>query len=172
MSDITITIHGGNNQILPNATEAIQNFYVGEYCGETSLEEGDGRSGLMPETIRFRAYINKEEDLERYLAQIVECRTVTELAQVILVMQENELKITPEEMVKERFIRLFHLNLQCIRKDDIAFFGTQRELLHRNCLLFLPITPRITKGKSVSNIRARINDAWSSRLRHRSTGRF
>ena len=135
MSDITITIHGGNNQILPNATEAIQNFYVGEYCGETSLEEGDGRSGLMPETIRFRAYINKEEDLERYLAQIVECRTVTELAQVILVMQE--------EMVKERFIRLF-----------------------------LPITPRITKGKSVSNIRARINDAWSSRLRHRSTGRF
>lgn len=102
MSDITITIHGGNNQILPNATEAIQNFYVGEYCGETSLEEGDGRSGLMPETIRFRAYINKEEDLERYLAQIVECRTVTELAQVILVMQENELKITPEEMVKER----------------------------------------------------------------------
>ena len=103
MSDITITIHGGNNQILPNATEAIQNFYVGEYCGETSQEEGDGRSGLMPETIRFRAYINKEEDLERYLAQIVECRTVTELAQVILVMQENELKITPEEMVKERF---------------------------------------------------------------------
>ena len=101
MSDITITIHGGNNQILPNATEAIQNFYVGEYCGETSLEERDGRSGLMPETIRFRAYINKEEDLERYLAQIVECRTVTELAQVILVMQENELKITPEEMVKE-----------------------------------------------------------------------
>lgn len=107
MSDITITIHGGNNQILPNATEAIQNFYVGEYCGETSLEEGDGRSGLMPETIRFRAYINKEEDLERYLAQIVECRTVTELAQVILVMQENEPKITPEEMVKERFICLF-----------------------------------------------------------------
>lgn len=121
MSDITITIHGGNNQILPNATEAIQNFYVGEYCGETSQEEGDGRSGLMPETIRFRAYINKEEDLERYLAQIVECRTVTELAQVILVMQENEPKITPEEMVKERFIRLF-----------------------------LPITPRITKGKSVA----------------------
>ena len=77
MSDITITIHGGNNQILPNATEAIQNFYVGEYCGETFQEEGDGRSGLMPETIRFRAYINKEEDLERYLAQIVECRTVT-----------------------------------------------------------------------------------------------
>lgn len=103
MSDITITIHGGNNQILPNATEAIQNFYVGEYCGETFQEEGDGRSGLMPETIRFRAYINKEEDLERYLAQIVECQTVTELAQVILVMQENELKITPEEMVKERF---------------------------------------------------------------------
>ena len=51
MSDITITIHGGNNQILPNATEAIQNFYVGEYCGETSQEEEDGRSGLLKRSV-------------------------------------------------------------------------------------------------------------------------
>ena len=27
MNDITININGGNNQILPNATEAVQNFY-------------------------------------------------------------------------------------------------------------------------------------------------
>lgn len=31
MNDITININGGNNQILPNATEAVQNFYVTVY---------------------------------------------------------------------------------------------------------------------------------------------
>ena len=36
---------------------------------------------------------------------------------------------------RQRFIRLFHLNLQSIRQEDISFFGTQRELLHRNCLI-------------------------------------
>ena len=99
---------------------------------------------VLPDAVSNKTYQRVKDSLETFgFELIVECRTVTELAQVILVMQENELKITPEEMVKERFIRLF-----------------------------LPITPRITKGKSVSNIRARINDAWSSRLRHRSTGRF
>ena len=38
-------------------------------------------------------------------------------------------------VLRQRFIRLFHLNLQSIRQDDIAFFGTQRKLLHRNCLI-------------------------------------
>ena len=36
---------------------------------------------------------------------------------------------------RQRFIRRFHLNLQCIRQDDIAFFRAKRELLHRNCLI-------------------------------------
>ena len=36
---------------------------------------------------------------------------------------------------RQRFIRRFHLNLQCIRQDDIAFFRAKREILHRNCLI-------------------------------------
>ena len=36
---------------------------------------------------------------------------------------------------RQRFIRLFHLNLQCIRQDDIAFFRAKRQLLHRNDLI-------------------------------------
>lgn len=32
MNDITININGGNNQILPNATEAVQNFYGDQYA--------------------------------------------------------------------------------------------------------------------------------------------
>lgn len=143
MSDITITIHGGNNQILPNATEAVQNFYAEGLPREASLAEPSDKPAFAPEAIRLRAYINKEDDLRRYLAQIEECRTATELAHLILTLQENEPRITSEEMVKERFISLF-----------------------------LPITPKITKGKTIDNIRARINDAWSNRPRKRTTSRF
>ena len=30
-SNVTFNIYGGNNQILPNATEAVQNFYGGKH---------------------------------------------------------------------------------------------------------------------------------------------
>ena len=52
MSDVIININGGNNQILPNATEAVQNFY-GDSCGRqipatpvAETEEGDGTERL------------------------------------------------------------------------------------------------------------------------------
>ena len=32
MNDIIFNINGGNNQILPNATEAVQNFYGDQYA--------------------------------------------------------------------------------------------------------------------------------------------
>ena len=38
---------------------------------------------------------------------------------------------------RQPFIRLFHLNLQCIRQNDIAFFRAKRQLLHRNRLIQL-----------------------------------
>jgi len=137
MSDVTININGGNNQILPNATQAVQNFY-GDRPSESESPAELPDDYLSPEAARLLPYINKEEDLNRYLAQIIECRTATELARVILAMQEREPKITSDEMVKERFISLF-----------------------------LSITPNITKGKTVDNIRARINDAWSNRPKNR-----
>jgi len=50
---------------------------------------------------------------------------------VVMEMLQNEPKITAEEIVKERFIKKL-----------------------------IPLTPKITKGTSVDNIRARINDAY------------
>ena len=34
MCDLTINIYGGNNQILPNATEAVQNLYVYDHANK------------------------------------------------------------------------------------------------------------------------------------------
>ena len=88
--------------------------------------------------MRLFSYINKAEDLRIYLVQIAECTNAVELARVIVKMGEREPKITSEEMVKERFISLF-----------------------------FPLTPLFVSVKTVSNIRARINNAWARRPRKR-----
>ena len=81
--------------------------------------------------------LNKE-NIPTYLALIDKCQTATELAKVVVEMAEQEPRLTAEEIVKSRFISLL-----------------------------LPLAPKITKGTSIDNVRARINDAWAKRPRHR-----
>lgn len=135
MSDTIINIHGGNNQILPNATEAVQNFY-GCRPAEAVNTEYQTCDDLSPEALRLQPYINSVESLRRYVARLSECLTATELAQVIADIKDHEPKVTKELMVKEKFIRLL-----------------------------LPLAPNVTKGTTIDNIRARINDAWSRKPR-------
>lgn len=131
---IVFNIYGGSNQILPNATSATQNYYADEAEPEEDDVNKDEEPILSPEATRLFSYINKVEDLRVYLVQIAECTNAVELARVIVNMAEREPKITPEEIVKERFISLF-----------------------------LPLTPLFVSGKTISNIRARINNAWARR---------
>lgn len=132
MSDVTININGGNNQILPNATEAVQNFY-GDQFAEHILKKQDEDDEFSTQKERLALYINKE-NVNGYLAQIGECNNATEFAKVVVQMCEQEPRLTQEEIVKERFIRLL-----------------------------LPFAKRLTKGKGIDNLRARINDAWAAR---------
>ena len=132
MSDVTININGGNNQILPNATEAVQNFY-GDQFAEHILKKQDEDDDFSTQKERLALYINKE-NINGYLAQIGECNNASELAKVVVQMCEQEPRLTQEEIVKERFIRLL-----------------------------LPFAKRLTKGKGIDNLRARINDAWAAR---------
>lgn len=137
MADVNITINGGNNQILPNATEAVQNFY-GDQFAEKKLPPSLSKEEPMPEMDRLSLYINKEK-LPGYLAQISECQTATELAKVVVQIVEQEPRLTEEEMVKGRFIEQL-----------------------------LPFASKLTKGTSIDNLRARINDAWARRPKHRT----
>lgn len=104
MSDVHITINGGNNQILPNATEAVQNFY-GDQFAEKMLSDKPHTGELLPEANKLLLYISKE-NLPRYLSLIGECQSATELGKVVVQMQEEEPKLMKEEIVKERFINL------------------------------------------------------------------
>lgn len=98
MSDTHINIYGGNNQILPNATQAVQNFYGSEFASKEKEEP------LPPEVQPLLLYINKE-NLADYLARIGECQTATELAAVVLDMVGKESRLTSDLIVKERFIK-------------------------------------------------------------------
>ena len=99
MSDIQIIINGGNNQILPNATEAVQNFYGSVFGSKTN------EVPLPPEVQPLLSYI-EQEHLSGYLNRIGECLTATELAVVVMDMLEREGKLTKDTVVKERFINL------------------------------------------------------------------
>ena len=136
MSDVNITINGGINQILPDATEAKQIFY-GDQFAEKLLSGESPKEESLPEVDKLSIYINKES-IPAYLSQIGECQTATELAKVVVEMAEHEPRLTAEEIVKERFISLL-----------------------------LPFAFKLTKGKTVDNVRARINDAWMKRPKHR-----
>lgn len=133
---ITFNIYGGSNQILPSATAATQNFYGGRLEQDDSGMEAQSPRSLSPDEARLSVYINKVEDLPGYLSQVAECTSAVELARVIVNMVGREPKITPEEMVKERFLSLF-----------------------------LPLAPKITSGKTVDNLRARVNTLWAKRPR-------
>lgn len=135
MIDIIFNISGGNNQILPNATEAVQHFYGDQYA-EKILQKETPSEPINPALEKLALYINKES-LPTYIAQIGACESATELAKVVVSIAQQDSKLTPEEIVKERFIKLL-----------------------------LPFASKLTKGKGIDNLRARINDAWSTRPKH------
>lgn len=135
MSDIIFNISGGSNQILPNATEAVQHFYGDQYA-EKILQKETPSEPINPALEKLALYINKES-LPTYIAQIGACESATELAKVVVSIAQQDSKLTSEEIVKERFIKLL-----------------------------LPFAPKLTKGKGIDNLRARINDAWSTRPKH------
>ena len=132
MNDITNNINGGNNQILPNATEAVQNFY-GDQFAEKILSNTVVDKESCPEVGKLSLYVDKV-NLPDYIAQLSECQNATELAKVVIYMFEQEPKLTEEEIVKERFISIL-----------------------------LPLATKLTKGRTIDNLRARINDALLSR---------
>ena len=132
--NVVINIYGGTQQILPNATQAVQHFYGADISRDVFREGALSRQDLSPEAKRLSAYINNVEELGVYLTRLSGCITASELALVVVSMVENRTGVSKELMVRESFIRLL-----------------------------LPLTPGITSGRSIDNIRARINDAWARR---------
>ncbi len=53
MCDMTINIYGGNNQILPNATEAVQNLYVYDHANKLQVVQTTSISPLQRKVLTY-----------------------------------------------------------------------------------------------------------------------
>ena len=142
MNDVKISIHDSIVQVLPNATKAVQNFNGDQFAeqilskqeaAEDSSSDAESPEVGSPEARKLALYIG-EECLPAFLAQIRDCNNATELALVVVSMLDQETKLTEEIVVRSSFIQLL-----------------------------LPFATNITSGRSVNNIRARINDALIAR---------
>lgn len=130
-ANIVFNISGGNNQILPNATKAEQNFYGDKYIEEKLRSKTDNPGPRIdPEAARLSLYINNVEALAEYVAKLSACTNAKELAQVVMDMvKDTDVGVDQDSMVKQEFIEVLQ-----------------------------PLAPQITTG--ISNIRKYINEAW------------
>lgn len=142
MNDVKISIHDSIVQVLPNATKAVQNFNGDQFAEkilskqeavEDSSSDAESPEVDSPEAKKLALYIGKES-LPAFLAQIRDCNNATELALVVVSMFDQKTKLTEDVVVRSNFIQLL-----------------------------LPFAIKITSGRSVNNIRARINDALIAR---------
>ena len=136
--NVVINIHGGNNQILPNATEAVQNFHFhtdGRECMSDTTnpvqEErtaSDTTQNQLDVDLPSIPYINKEY-VKAYAERFRHCATASEVGAAVADMVK-EAGLFEETAKKEMFIEKL-----------------------------VPLLDSVTKGKSVDNIRKHIRVA-------------
>lgn len=150
--DMMINIYGGNNQIAPVASSAIQNFY-GDQGDEAANQpedsekiENTGSMGdaepmedteeLTDEEFHLCIYMSNVKVLKSYETYLGECTSAHELAAIVgkMLVDKNCKNIDKSTVVKAAFIRLL-----------------------------LPFARRLTSGATVDNIRAQINNMLASR---------
>ena len=133
-SNVTFNIYGGNNQILPNATEAVQNFYGDQFADQKLHSEGESTDAPNEDEQRLAIYINKVKSLRGYISLLTACKKAKEVGEVVATMRQQEPSLTDELIVKQSFISLL-----------------------------LPFVPKWEKGQTIDNIRVAINTAWTAR---------
>lgn len=135
-NNIIFNISGGNNQILPNATEANQYFYGDQFAKEALRKGTSVVEPLTADERRLLVYVEKEESLRNYVASLKACKTAAEVGQVVATMCENEPRIDESRIVTKAFIETL-----------------------------IPFMTGVETGKGIDNIRTYINNAWAERKR-------
>ena len=84
-AQVIININGGRNQILPNATQAVQHFYGSSFMGQ---EEEQPRQ-TADATQRRSVYIKDEEMLSRYVGRLQACQSAAEVGRTVVAMVQE-----------------------------------------------------------------------------------
>ena len=133
---ITFNIYGGSNQILPNATKAEQHFYGDQFAKEALRKGQPQPAPLTDDERRLLVYIEKEESLRNYVAQLAVCKNAADVGQVVAIMCENEPHLDEQRIATADFIEKL-----------------------------LPFISGVEKGRGIDNLRIQINGAWAERKR-------
>lgn len=73
--------------------------------------------------------------MKQYTSRLAQCASAGDIGKVVVDMRKDEeVRVDEYEMVKERFINVL-----------------------------IALAPNVTSGKTVNNVRQRINDAWDRR---------
>lgn len=135
-NSIIFNISGGNNQILPNATKAEQHFYGDQFAKEALRNGAIAEPPLTDDERRLALFVEKEESLRNYVASLSACKTAAEVGKVVVIMSENEPRLTEERIVKEDFIEKL-----------------------------LPFITNVQNGRGIANLRVQINNALAEHKR-------
>lgn len=126
----------GPVQILPTATKAEQHFYGDQLAREVLRQRATNDSSYTEEENRLAIYIHKEEALKAMLTQLDACGSAKQVGKVVVKYVMANVGISEKDMVTAEFIETL-----------------------------LPLTPKVTSGKSVDNYRKAINEALADRPR-------
>lgn len=135
-NNIIFNISGGNNQILPNATKAEQHFYGDQFAKEALRKGTPTEAPLTDDERRLAMYVETEESLRNYVASLKACKTAADVGKVVVIMSENEPRLTEERIVKEEFIEKL-----------------------------LPFITNLQNGRGIANLRVQINNALAEHKR-------
>ncbi len=135
---VIFNINGGNIQIAPNATVQKQVF-VGDWFTEDSVAEKQAEEKDVPllsdAEARMSIYINNVELRRQYIERLSQCTSASDIGKVVVAMRKDpEVCVGKEEAAKERFINVL-----------------------------LAFATNVTSGRTVSNVRQCIDDAWGKR---------
>ena len=133
---ISINIYGGSNQILPSATKAEQHFYGDQFAKEALRKGTPPEPSLTDDERRLLVFIEKEESLRNYAAQLAVCQSAADVGRVVAIMCENEPRLNEERIVKADFISTL-----------------------------IPFITGVEKGRGIDNLRFQINNAWQEHKR-------
>ena len=135
-NNIIFNISGGNNQILPNATKAEQHFYGDQFAQEALRNGATAEQPLTDDERRLAMFVETEESLRNYVASLKACKTAAEVGRVVVIMSENEPRLTEERIVKEDFIEKL-----------------------------VPFITNVQNGRGIANLRVQINNALAEHKR-------
>lgn len=93
MANVIINIHGGNNQILPEATGVVQNFYGAEFVRakmQDTMAEEDEDEEVRIARGTLCIYYSDEMQLNDIIRRIADCRNASDLANLVVNDMQKE----------------------------------------------------------------------------------